>query len=100
MSAACLTGATAYRISLLEVQTVDGAPAFHLRLAARQDASVHPLTDVFVDERNDPAIQAKSSVMMPWLIASGSVEATIHAYFRTVSGSVTFASSNVTLPSS
>lgn len=113
-----LDGAAPYRLTLAGIESVGREPAYHLRLAA-SDQNAHPLTDLYIDERSllvrravaaftDHTVATVTGVLTfdfartdgYWMVASGSVEATLHAYFRKVSGSATFAASNVTLPSS
>jgi hypothetical protein len=60
-------------------------------VAAFTDRTIAPVTGVITLDF--------AHIAGSWLIASGTVEATVHAYFRTVSGSAAFASSNVALPS-
>jgi hypothetical protein len=99
------------------VADVNGTPVYHLRLTAVGDAASHPLTDVFVDEQSyllrravaafsdNTVTSVTGTVTLTfdpvggyWLITSGEVDATVHAYFKNVSGSATFAASNFEFP--
>lgn len=104
----------AYAATLLPSTIVDGISAYHVRLVARHDASLHPLTDLYADEQSGRILRAVAAfrdesvtdvtgsitlnferVGNLWVAASGEVDATVHAYLRQVSGSATFSTSNV-----
>ncbi|HEY9084554.1 MAG TPA: hypothetical protein VIN40_01230 [Candidatus Tyrphobacter sp.] len=106
----------AYGVTLVGIENLNGAAVYHLHLTA-QNAAAHPLTDLFVDERSFLARRAVAGftdhtvatvtgvitlnfwqVGRYWMLTSGEVDATVHAFFRQVSGSATFASSNLTFP--
>ncbi len=105
----------AYQIALASPQSINGSAAYHLHLTALHDAAMHPLTDVFLDEQTflprravadfeDDAVTRVTGVVTLnfdrvgnyWMIDSGEVDATVHAYLRQVSGSAAFTASNVT----
>jgi hypothetical protein len=104
-----------YTLSYVGIADVNGVPAFHVHMAAVKDATAHPLTDVFIDEQSyllrravaaftdNSVTNVTGQVTLSfdrvagfWLATSGEVDATVRAYFKTVSGSATFAASNVT----
>jgi hypothetical protein len=106
-----------YMMTYAGIADVNGAPVYHLRLSAVGDAASHPLTDVFVDEQSylvrravanftDNSVTSVTGTVTLtfdavggyWLITSGEVDATVHAYFKTVSGSAMFAASNFVFP--
>lgn len=103
----------AYAATLGAPATIDGGIADHLLLAA-QNPSLHPLTDLYVDEQSGLVLRAVAafkdtsvtdvtgSVTLNfardgtfWIADSGEIDATVHAYFRRVSGSATFSTSNL-----
>jgi hypothetical protein len=103
-----------YTLSLVGVENVSGAPVYHIHLVA-QDAGTHPLTDVYVDQQTylvrkavagftDNSVTNVTGLLTmnfdrvgdAWLLDSGQVDATVHAFFQNVSGSATFAASGVT----
>jgi hypothetical protein len=105
---------TYYNATLVGIENLNGMSVYHFHLIARQDPAAHPLTDVFVDEQSylvrravaaftDNTVANVTGTMMLdfdrigkfWMLTSGQVQATVHAYFRKVSGSATFAASNV-----
>jgi hypothetical protein len=102
-----------YTLSLVGVENLNGVAVYHLHLIAA-DPVAHPLTDVFADEGSllvrralanfkDASITSVTGTLTLnfgpvgsfWLITSGEADATVHAYFETVSGSATFAASNI-----
>jgi hypothetical protein len=102
-----------YTLSFVGTESVDGSPAYHLHMVAK-DAGSHPLTDVFIDEQSyltrraigaftDNSVTNVTGLINLtfdragafWLVTSGQVDATVHAYFKTVSGSATFSASNI-----
>lgn len=103
----------AYSPSFIDMETLNGAPVYHLHLTA-EDAADHPLTDLFIDEQSllvkravaafkDTSVtDVTGSVTLNfdriagyWLVTSGEVEATIHAYLTRISGSATFSAAQV-----
>jgi hypothetical protein len=103
-----------YTLSLVGIENVNGAPVYHIHVVA-QDAGAHPLTDVYVDQQTYLVRRAVAAftdnsvtnvtglltmnfdrVGSAWLLDSGQVNATVHAFFQNVSGSATFAASGVT----
>ncbi len=103
-----------YTVSFAGTQTLVGSPVYHLHFIARHDAAAHPLTDVFIDThsylvRRAVAAFSESTpasvtgtltlnfgqVAGFWLVNSGKVAATVHAFFRQVSGSAAFSVSRV-----
>ncbi|HEY5258370.1 MAG TPA: hypothetical protein VIJ12_08325 [Candidatus Baltobacteraceae bacterium] len=108
----------AYTVSFVGAENLDGSPVYHLHFVATQDAAVHPLADAFVDRQSflvrratanftDRTVTDVTGVLSLnfgpvekfWLVTSGEVDATVHAYFRKVSGSATFAATDVIFPS-
>jgi hypothetical protein len=106
-------GESAYSIALVGVENVGGFAVYHLHMTA-QNPATHPLTDLFVDEQSyrvrravaafrDTSLTSVTgdvvlnfaSVGNYWMVTSGQIDATVHAFFRTVSGSATFAASRV-----
>jgi hypothetical protein len=102
-----------YTLSLVGVENFNGTPVYHLHLVAR-DAGAHPLTDVYVDQQaylvrravaafTDNSVTNVTGVLTmnfdrvgrSWLLDSGQVDATVHAFLQHVSGSATFAASRV-----
>ena len=115
-----LTTATsdAYDVTMAPPQEIGGYLTYHLLLTARSDAGAHPLTDLYLDEQTllprravasfqDDTVARVTGVITLnferageyWIVGSGEVAATVHAYFRQVSGSAAFVASNVTFPS-
>jgi hypothetical protein len=109
--------AASYAPSLVGAETLNGIPVYRLHLTA-QDAANHPLTDLFVDERtflvrraiaefrDSSVTDVTGSVTLNfdgtqsyWLVTSGEIEATVHAFLTQVSGSATFSATNVVLAS-
>ncbi len=95
------------------VENLNGFLVYHLRLSS-QDAGVHPLSDVYLDERSylvrraigdfrDTSVTTVTgdvvldfgNVGRFWLVTAGRIDATVHAYFLTRSGSATFAASRI-----
>ncbi|HEX8807164.1 MAG TPA: hypothetical protein VF741_09445 [Candidatus Aquilonibacter sp.] len=104
-----------YTISFVGVEDVTGTPSYHIHLVATQDAGAHPLTDLYVDQQTYLVRRAVAAftdnsvtnvtgtltmnfdrVGKSWLLDSGQVDATVHAFMQHVSGSATFAASSVT----
>jgi len=87
-----------YTVELGGDATVDGVPAFHLRLRARGSRDAHPLTDLFVDSktflirqavmafRNEELIAGDSGTFVfdfdrvgrYWLVTHGRIDASEH----------------------
>lgn len=108
-----------YRVSGGEVENLDGASAYHLRFAARDDKVAHPLTDVYIDTRsflvlktvaafkNEALISGDTGTITLnfrrigsfWMVKSGQVTARAHVLFTHAAGTASFALSNVTFPS-
>jgi hypothetical protein len=109
-----LTDSTAsYATSLVDEEALDGAAVYHLHLIA-QDPAAHPLSDLFIDEqtflvrravadfKDTSVTDVTGAVTLNfdrsdgyWLVTSGEVDATVHAFLTQVSGSATFASSGI-----
>ncbi len=104
-----------YTLSFVGIENVNNVPVYHIRLVARQDATAHPLTDVYADQQTYLVRRAVAAftdnsvtnvtgaltmnfdrVGNSWLLDSGQVDATVHALLQQVSGSATFAASGVT----
>jgi hypothetical protein len=103
-----------YTLSLVGIENFYGTPVYHIHLVAK-DAGAHPLTDVYVDQQTNLVRRAVAGftdnsvtnvtgkltmnfdrVGRLWLLSSGEVDATVNAFMQHVSGSATFAASNVT----
>ena len=110
--------AGAYTVTFVGAENLDGSPVYHLHFVATQDAAAHPLADAFIDRQSflvrratanftDRTVTDVTGVLSLnfglvekfWLVTSGEVDATVHAYFRKVSGSATFAATDVIFPS-
>ncbi len=106
----------AYAVTVAAPETIDGSPAYHLKLVAKHDATAHPLTDVFLDEQSmlprravadfqDNAVAHVTGdvtvnfgrVRDYWIVSSGEVDATVRAFGTQTSGSAAFAAENVAL---